>query len=810
MPSKLVNRPAPEAGTGSDTPDFESIYDALPIPVVLLDGRRRILRVNQAFEQCFELTQLEVAGREEPQFSAIAAALEEPGPAPDKPAGQAGGVHRFVTASGRHLEVNIKASTLIRGRQRFSVLLCQEPREYSQNATLQLSQADVFRLTIEQSPVPTTIQDAQFRILLANRATCELFGMTQEELLGTDPTYLYSEDSLRAGLLDRQRVRESTSDPTAVKIVGVRELVNPRTGEAISFRAEATRVIGLNGETMWCAMLFDLRKTLALETRLRAQIEWMERAFDNAPVGMLVTRAGNGSLVRVNKTLSQITGLTDEAKLSALAGKVIAQERHVLADGRGERRRHVQSRRFSLTNGNGEQQWLDGFATELTSAEGESVIITVINDATREQLLKNELSTSLMQQSALLRCMDAGMAHVVGEIVVQVNPALLEMIGKPEAQVLGQPLEALFGEPNNWRRLESAALAALDQTGLYRTTERILRADGSVRRCEVTLRRINENRADLGVLVTLTDVSDLLEQADLLRQSIDDMQVFSNVGTVGVATLDTGRLVHANDVMATLLARPPEQLVGARFADYCEADPALQLETLLDASGGLVRETVLRASLLRTEQSAIDCLLHVTPVTNGDRALVTVVAVDLNQRNAALALAVRMHLRFDAFAASLNEAVVVLAPGCGEIIHANPAAGEVFGIEPAILLRLSSSRLWTGVASESRPQLEQALSDLSIGKPSVTVVSMEHPDGRQMTVRLRMFGGDPGHPEHYLLAEDISEERQQERRRLEEAPSAKPWCAKCIIASRTICKGWRACCSRRPFVTLSWNRFWPT
>jgi len=126
-------------------------------------------------------------------------------------------------------------------------------------------------------------------------------------------------------------------------------------------------------------------------------------------------------------------------------------------------------------------------------------------------------------------------------------------------------------------------------------------------------------------------------------------------------------------------------------------------------------------------------------------------------------------MRFDAFAATLNEAVLVLSATGNRIIHANHASKAIFGLEPDELIKLSGMRLWHGVANESADVLEAALTDLAAGKPSISIVKMLHPDGRDMTVRLRMFGGGAGSGECFILAEDISHERELEQKRLDEA-----------------------------------------
>ena len=538
------------------------------------------------------------------------------------------------------------------------------------------------------------------------------------------------------------------------------------TGEHVPYRLDALGIKGLTGEQMWCAMLFDLRPTQTLEQMLRAQVAWLERGFDYAPVGMMAVRR-DGSLLRCNKTLSTMTGLVEYQEFEHLASRI--KETMPLSVAQHTQQSPEGTCRIQRSQPDGEAQWLDCYAKKLTSAENEEITLIVINDATREHLLKTELRASLLQQSALLRSMDAALIHVVGEIVVQINPALENLLGRPEREVLGQPLEVLFGDMFNWTEIEPVACQAVNSSGLYRFTERIVHASGSSRQCEIALRRVDAEREELGMLITLTDVSDLLEQSEHLRESMAEIREQNDVATVGVAVLDHGKLVRANAALLGLLNRSEADILDTVFADYCDATAELGLSALLDGSIQDAGESVLRVNLVRDDLSLVDCLLHLTPNMERAPGSVTVVCVDLRQRNSALSLAVKMHMRFDAFAASLNEAVLVLTTTGNRIIHANRASKAIFGLEPDELIRLSGMRLWHGVADESVDVLEESLSNLASGKPSIAVVQMQHPSGRDMTVRLRMFGGGPGQGECFILAEDISHEREAEQNRIDEA-----------------------------------------
>lgn len=767
MPSKLA--PTAASVSAAQALNFSVLYQKLPIPVAVLDKNFSFIEVNEAFETQFELSRGQLLGRNNVLVYADNTAEEvrqtrhelsqQAEPASDN-------IREIVTGSGRHIEVKVSVRAVGQGDELVYLVLYQDLLETQERAKVLLSRSDVFMLTIEESPVPTTLQDGNFKLLLANRAACDLLGYRREEILGRDPLEWDSDGNSGVSKSERWAFRQQARKNYSGHLTANRLAIHGVTGKEIPYRIEVGRTFGFNGEEMWCAMLHDLRPTRSLEHKLGAQIDWNERAFDQAPVGMLLTDK-NGELLQANKSLTRITGLKDDSDLLFLADQArlaMTTVKESSDDGA-----EFANGRFSLRHKSGAIQWLDGSSTNLTSTTGAEITVTAIKDATREQLLKTELTSSLLRQSALLRCMDAGLAHVIGELVVQVNPALLGLTGKPENELLGQPVEVLFGDSARWQELMPDVVAALAELGLYRTTERIPRADGQTRRCEVVFRRVDVERADLGILVTLTDVSDLLEQSDQLRQSIEDVRSQNDTGSVGIVTLEHGCMVRTNRAMAALLGHAENDILGRRFTDFYDDNLDLNIDGGSNSLDSLTRERVFRVNLKRLDNSYIDCLLHAAPASTADRNSVTVVVVDLSQRNAALSLAVRMQLRFDAFASSLNEAVLVLSPGGDRVIHANQATKKIFARDPVELMRLSSHTLWSSVLNDDMSRLESALSRLTTGKPSQTVVKMRHADSEEITVRLRMFGGDANLREHFILAEDISQERQLARKRIEEA-----------------------------------------
>lgn len=628
----------------SESPGFRAFYDGLPIAVALLDARFRIIEVNTAFELAFDYAGREIAGRPFAEIVDADCAARLPLLLSRMRAGQ---IHQQIldcairSRLAQTFETRVHLSAWPAGGNGEYVAMLQRAAEPDARERLLMSQAEMFRVTIDQSPLPMSIQDNAFRFVMVNRAYSDFTGYPAAELIGRDAAdFLHPTESRDTVLRQRKLVQGVAELP---RFSMRRELVH-RDGRRVPYRMEIGRSRGLDGEPLWVAVLIDL--------------------------------------------------------------------------------------------------------TRQEQAEA--------------------------QQKALLECVSAGLAHVVDGVIVQVNPALLALTGRAAHDLQDRPASALFTDPTTWPAVEAQLSGRSAEGGELLRRRAELRTDSGDgrRRCEIVVRQVDPERPERGRLLTVTDIGELLEQSDRLRASLTELESLLETEPVGIVHLDQGRIVRANRAMRMLLDRPEDELLGRPFESFCRLErgephalfgaPHDRVATAPPSPGDAVTRAELRASSGRR----ISCLLHASAVGARPEERV-VVAVDLSQQMAALDFATRMQVRFDNFAALVDQAVAIVDLGTDRISHANHATRHVLGVDPAVSSGQPSARLWGGLAASDRRHAQRVLAQL--GTRQSAELTVERDDGgAPRTLRVRFYGSERA-SEVFVLAEDITDQLLEQQQRLADA-----------------------------------------
>ena len=192
-------------------------------------------------------------------------------------------------------------------RLRAAVRRSSRPRDRGEHDESLVAGADHFRVAFENAPIGVALLTPDGRFALVNGALTRLLGYEPDELTRLALTEVMHPDDVAAHgkvtanlaygwerAVERRLVR---ADGTTIWVALTNELV--RDGETPLYVV---------------AHVEDITQRRETERALREAEERFRRAFEDSPIGMALV-ATDGRFLRVNHTLCEITGFSEEALL---------------------------------------------------------------------------------------------------------------------------------------------------------------------------------------------------------------------------------------------------------------------------------------------------------------------------------------------------------------------------------------------------------------------------------------------------------------------------------------------------------------
>jgi diguanylate cyclase (GGDEF)-like protein/PAS domain S-box-containing protein len=168
------------------------------------------------------------------------------------------------------------------------------------------SRTERFRVAFDNAPIGIALVSPEGRFLQANASLCRLVGYSEARLLELGISDLTHPDDLAATLERKRRQLEGTPSDTRIEKRYVRA-----DGQIVWVAVSSTLVRDSAGTPLYSvAQIEDISDRVKAQSALEEAEERFRRAFDDAPIGMALV-APDGRWLRVNQTLTEITGYTE-------------------------------------------------------------------------------------------------------------------------------------------------------------------------------------------------------------------------------------------------------------------------------------------------------------------------------------------------------------------------------------------------------------------------------------------------------------------------------------------------------------------
>lgn len=298
---------------------LEAAFFSLPAPAAILDSGFRFIAVSNAFLARFEYAAQEILGQNA-QFLYDASLLEVELNTQRLINGSSSPkfqLQRTIrTRSGKALDSTVGITGLAGFDPPQYVVLYQNLADAHSKEHLLLSRAEMFRLMVEHSPLPISVQDQDWRLILVNQAYCDFTGYEKAELLGQDPArLLYLPEQITHLPEQRKAILNLNVDEFPHHQV-IRELIR-RDGTRARYSGLLGFTRGPAGESLWCSTLIDLSALDKLRGQLDEQSELaglMQFRFDRfsslSDDGIAIIDRSENRIVHANEALSRLLPIT--------------------------------------------------------------------------------------------------------------------------------------------------------------------------------------------------------------------------------------------------------------------------------------------------------------------------------------------------------------------------------------------------------------------------------------------------------------------------------------------------------------------
>ena len=495
--------------------------------------------------------------------------------------------------------------------------------------------------------------------------------------------------------------------------------------------------------------------------------------LESTPAGIAYLK--DDILVRCNRRFERMLGLPP----SSLAGQGLSVL--LAADPRIERA-VTQAARQVQANGQHETDIeivLPGHSTRWYALSVRRIgeiaepleLIVVLSDITRARQQQAQLESLGRDRDLMFTLSGVGIAFVRDGHIQRANPALSDLIGEPDTDLTGRPLQTLYA-PELDLNTEADVSSVLRSLGHWQG-ERALRmqATGQALWAEVAMRLVNPARPEEGFIASFVNVDarhraewNLTLQADRTRAILDS--VF-----VGIVTIDTHGIAWMNRSARRMFAGDLADFVGQPLSTVAtsDLDHPFRLTDYLDALEDGQSHTFECQVMGRDGRVFWVVGNAVVTLDELGQRQATYALLDIDRRRQAEAESAEAQATLQRIIEMAPMAILLIDAHHLTLLQANQGSAAFMGQEPT---RAVGQALELAFPAERGRQLRaEAQAALDSGRSSHKEHAVAARHGQQIwDVNYLPLNAEGENADQLLLvATDITEQRAAEQARLEAA-----------------------------------------
>jgi PAS domain S-box-containing protein len=553
---------------------FRSLVEAAPIGIALYSSGRSMVSANPALQALLGYGEKEFVGYQLDRF--WHPAFEQ---------GQAG-THQRLTEGGEQrtsytrvlkhrdgtpvwTQITAAAITGDDGKLAGIVRLVQDITAVRHAEIDRREREDLLSAIIDNAPLGIALATPDRDIITVNPAAESILGYPAAEIVGKhlgafvdasdSVTHLNDRFADGAVTFDQQERNLRKSDGTRIAAQITNSVVRRKDGSIQYF----------------VRMLDDITQRRDTKRELEDSEARFRALFEAAPVGLLIKDIEN-RIVSTNSLTQQLFGRTNDELCGTRIKDYWAPGFTQDNPGQPERlvNREIDSYDATapLTKSDGTIFWIQGRQSAVRDADGQFLYaIQSLDDVTDRREAAQTLKSSEERFRQLFESSPLGVAvYGPDRRIERVNPSLMEMLGRPEQELIGHRLPEFFapgydpGTPSSGDRIDNGDLTP-------QSFERnFTRSDGSPIWAKVTSTAFrDESDHQIRVMRTLEDITADKQAATLLQESESRFRSLFDSTPVGIALVaDDVTITAVNPALERLLGYTADEITGKTLSSF--------------------------------------------------------------------------------------------------------------------------------------------------------------------------------------------------------------------------------------------------
>lgn len=204
--------------------------------------------------------------------------------------------------------------------------------------------------------------------------------------------------------------------------------------------------------------------------------------------------------------------------------------------------------------------------TKIIPHNGTSAILGIITIITAQKKAEKKLRESEALNRGILQAAPLGIGMVVDRIFQFVNPAMCDMVGYSEMELVGSKSNLLYPSMAEFKRVGDIIYPQIQDSSVGSMETQFRRKDGSIFDVQIRVCALDPADLDSGLIFTAQNISEQKRFETSIKSAKEKYENLVDMAPDGIITVDLlGCITSVNKAFLEITDMPREEFVGRHF-----------------------------------------------------------------------------------------------------------------------------------------------------------------------------------------------------------------------------------------------------